>query len=305
MPPVETLHARSTPAKAGSADIRLLALEDHLRFVVTHWLVHGAWRPSGLCDVAAMVEAVPADFDWALCLGDDEVVAGWIGATIMLAHRLLGCRLDTAPPALRVDPPAWFERAVLREWEAPYPGRFRSIAASGLAKHPGQFLHWLRVCWSTPVAALFEARLPVNSRHVLPHQVRIFARKLAKGSIEYLGSKLRAVTEATRRRSPSARPVRECALFRFARICFRVVIGENLHFRVRGTQADRRRRLRSRGWIIRVAIGLDLRPRRRLTGAIEQLADFALSNRPREGLSRTVPMAREPSSFFTFVATRT
>ena len=47
MPPVETLHARSTPAKAGSADIRLLAFEDHLRFVIMHLLKHGAWRPSG------------------------------------------------------------------------------------------------------------------------------------------------------------------------------------------------------------------------------------------------------------------
>ena len=88
-PPVETLYARSTPAEAGSADIRLLALEDHLRFVIMHLLKHGAWRPSGLCDVAAMVEAVPPDFDWDLCLGDDKVAAGWIGATIMLAHRLL------------------------------------------------------------------------------------------------------------------------------------------------------------------------------------------------------------------------
>src|ERR1700688_378755 len=84
---------RSTASKAGSADVRLLALEDHLRFVIMHWLMHGAWRPSGLCDVAAMVEALPADFDWPLCLGDDQFVAGWVCATIMLAHRLLGCRL--------------------------------------------------------------------------------------------------------------------------------------------------------------------------------------------------------------------
>jgi hypothetical protein len=82
-----------------------------------HWLMHGAWRPSGLCDVAAMVEALPADFDWPLCLGDDQFVAGWVCATIMLAHRLLGCRLETTPPRVRVDPRAWFERAVLREWE--------------------------------------------------------------------------------------------------------------------------------------------------------------------------------------------
>ncbi|MFZ2108527.1 MAG: nucleotidyltransferase family protein [Roseiarcus sp.] len=190
MPAIEALHARSTRAKAGSADIRLLAFEDHLRFVVTHLLVHGAWRPSGLCDVAAMVEAIPPDFDWALCLGDDEVVARWIGATIMLAHRLLGCSLDAVPPALRVDPPAWLERAVLREWEAPYPGRFRSVAASGLAKHPGQLLHWLRVRWPNPVEALIEARLPVNSPRRLAHQAAIFARRMAKGSIEYLSSAL-------------------------------------------------------------------------------------------------------------------
>jgi hypothetical protein len=192
MPPAETLFARSTPSKAGSADIRLLALEDHLRFVVMHWLRHGAWRPSGLCDVAAMVEAVPPDFDWPLCLSDDPFVAGWIGATIMLAHRLSGCRLDTVPPALRVDPPAWFERAVLREWEAPHPGRFRSVAASGLAKHPGQFLHWLRVRWPTPVKALIERRLPVNTLRRMPHQVAWFTRSLARGSAEYVAATIRS-----------------------------------------------------------------------------------------------------------------
>jgi Uncharacterised nucleotidyltransferase len=193
MPPVETLHARSTPAKAGSADIRLLAFEDHLRFVIMHLLKHGAWRPSGLCDVAAMVEAVPPDFDWDLCLGDDKVAAGWIGATIMLAHRLLGCRLDTTPPAVRADPPAWFERAVLREWEAPYAGRFRSVTASALAKNPGEFLHWLRVRWPTPVAALIEARSPVNTPHCLPDQVVSFARTLARGSAKYLSSTLQSL----------------------------------------------------------------------------------------------------------------
>jgi hypothetical protein len=193
MPPVETLFARSKPGNAGSADIRLLALEDHLRFVIMHWLMHGAWRPSGLCDVAAMVEALPADFDWPLCLGDDPFVAGWVGATIMLAHRLLGCRLDTTPPAMRAAPPAWFERAVLGEWEAPDPGRFRSVAASQLAKYPGEFLHWLRVRWPTPVEALIEGRLPVNSARRLPHQAAIFARRLTNGSIAYLGPTLRSL----------------------------------------------------------------------------------------------------------------
>lgn len=193
MPPVETLHARSTPAKAGSADIRLLAFEDHLRLVIMHLLRHGAWRPSGLCDVAAMVEAVPPGFDWDLCLGDDKVAAGWIGATVMLAHLLLGCRLDTTPPAARADPPAWFERAVLRGWEAPYAGRFRSVAASAIAKNPGEFLHWLRVRWPTPVAALIEARSPANTPRRLPVQASSFARTLARGSAKYLSSTLQSL----------------------------------------------------------------------------------------------------------------
>lgn len=186
MPPIDTLFARSTPATAGAASIRLLAHEDHLRFVVMHFLKHGGWRPTGLCDVAAMVEAIPPDFDWALCLSGDKIVATWIGATIMLAHRLLGCRLDRVPQAVRIDPPCWFERAVLREWEAPYAGRFRSVAARSLAKYPGDFSHWLSARWPTPVAALVNTHLPVDSPYRLPHQIASFASALARGLIRYL-----------------------------------------------------------------------------------------------------------------------
>jgi hypothetical protein len=100
------------------------------------------------------------------------------------------CTRISARLTCRVDPPAWFERAVLREWEAPYAGRFRSIAASGLAKHPGQFLYWVRVRWSNPVKALIDARLPVNSPRRRANQAAIFFRRLAKGSIEYLSSAL-------------------------------------------------------------------------------------------------------------------
>jgi hypothetical protein len=132
-----------------------------------------------------MVEAIPPAFDWALCLSNDKTVAGWIGATIMLAHRLLGCRLETVPHAVRVEPPLWFERAVLREWEAPYAGRFKSVAALDLTKHPDQFFQWLRVRWSTPIAAQANAHVPVSSRYRLRYQIASFVNALVKGSIRY------------------------------------------------------------------------------------------------------------------------
>jgi hypothetical protein len=58
--------------------------------------------------------------------------------------------------------------------EAPDPARFRSIAASKLAKYPGEFLHWLRARWPTPVEALIEGRLPLNTPSPSASPNRIF-----------------------------------------------------------------------------------------------------------------------------------
>ena len=71
---------------------------------------------------------------------------------------------------------------------------FQERRGEPLAKHPGEFiLHWLRVRWPTPVEALIEGRLPVNSPRRLPRQAALFARRLAKGSIEYLSSTLQSL----------------------------------------------------------------------------------------------------------------
>lgn len=191
MPSVETLFARSSSVRVGAGTVRLLALEDHLRLVIMHFLRHGAWRPAGLCDVAAMVEAIPANFDWKLCLSDDKVVAGWIGATIMLAHRLLGCRLDAVPFGVRADPPLWFERAALREWEAPYASRFMTLASGSFLKRLGDFLPWLYRAWPSPIAALVHLHSPADSKLHLPRQTAVY---IVKG-----GSRLQRYMRTSRR----------------------------------------------------------------------------------------------------------
>jgi hypothetical protein len=85
------LYQRSQPVKLGRATVRVPAMEDHLRIVAIHFLAHGAWRPLWLCDVAAMVEDLPPDFDWDLCLGRDPRVARW-GPPVVGGIREFRCR---------------------------------------------------------------------------------------------------------------------------------------------------------------------------------------------------------------------
>ena len=88
--PLANIYARSQLTPIGSANIRTLSLEDHLRLLCLHFLQHGAWRPIWLCDVSAMLEALPEDFDWELCLGDDPLSRHWITVVVALAGRTSG-----------------------------------------------------------------------------------------------------------------------------------------------------------------------------------------------------------------------
>jgi hypothetical protein len=49
------------------------------------------------------------------------------------------------------------------------------------------------VRWPTPVAALIEARSPVNTPLRLPDQVASLARTVARGSAKYLSSTLQSL----------------------------------------------------------------------------------------------------------------
>jgi len=85
--PANKIHHEGTE---DTEKIRVPCAEDHLRILCVHWLRHGAWKPAGLCDIAAAIETRPLDFDWQRCLGPDPVRAGWVACTVGLAQELLG-----------------------------------------------------------------------------------------------------------------------------------------------------------------------------------------------------------------------
>ncbi|MBV9582500.1 MAG: nucleotidyltransferase family protein [Chloroflexi bacterium] len=117
----EVLYARSRELSLDGMPVRVLGPEDHLRFLCLHLLRHGVRRPLWLCDVGAAVEALPPDFDAAVCLEGELRRSEWVTCVLQLAHRLLGARLDGWPAKVRDPaPPHWTGATVLRTWGGPY-----------------------------------------------------------------------------------------------------------------------------------------------------------------------------------------
>ena len=128
---VETLFARARSLTVPGGTLLVPSPEDHLRLCAIHMFRHGGWRPLWLCDVAAMTEAATADFDWEICLSDRRATAEWTAAAVMLAHRLLGARVDHLPPNVRNQcVPGWLESTVLSYWESPHVGRITARGGS-------------------------------------------------------------------------------------------------------------------------------------------------------------------------------
>lgn len=156
---VETLFARAHSVTLAGGTFLVPSPEDHLRICAIHMFRHGGWRPLWLCDIAAMSEAADADFDWAICLGDHPATAAWTAAAVMLAHRLLGARIDHLPSRVRNQGvPAWLEATVMQHWESSHAGHFMPPGPISL-RHPTA---WLRRRWPDAISAtIWSGGLPV------------------------------------------------------------------------------------------------------------------------------------------------
>jgi hypothetical protein len=165
--PLEGLFARSRSVRlGGDVEVRVLAPEDHLVLLCLHLIAHGAARPIHLCDIAAMVDDLPEDFDWDMCLGRSRYRHGWISWAIQLAHCVLDARVDQVPVSVRARRvPGWLEAAVLERWGTPtsvwwprgrVPVSFLSSLGSG-----AQAAGALRGRWPNPVQAAIELVPPV------------------------------------------------------------------------------------------------------------------------------------------------
>jgi hypothetical protein len=153
------LTERSSSETVGNANFRVPAAEDHLRLICLHQLDHGGWRPLWLCDVAALVEALPKGVRWELVLSGNPNLSEAVVALLGLAEDLLGARLPPGTP--RASVPPWFRRAILNAWaggfQAP-PDSLLELHKLGLRRATAA----VRARWPDPLTSTLHLRAPLR-----------------------------------------------------------------------------------------------------------------------------------------------
>lgn len=169
---------RSIPVNIGGDEIRVLGHEDHLRFLCLHQLRHGAWRALWLCDIGAVLENIPADFDWDYFVGGDSRRSAWAVCVLGLAHHLLGASLDNVPAALRAEAlPSWIAPAVLEQWGKGHAHYGRRMEA--YFRKPAGVVKAVRSHWPNAVQTGLRMRRPHDKSPALPFQVGDFLARTA------------------------------------------------------------------------------------------------------------------------------
>lgn len=152
-PSLDEVYDRSWLCPLLGVEVRTLGFEDHLRYMCLHLLRHGAYRAIWLCDIAAALESAPQDFDWEYLLRGEQRQSGWIICALMLAHDLLGAKLDgTVAAESAKSLPRWLVPAVVKQWGAREHYMASSTMAASL-RSPRSILKALRLRWPNPVQA--------------------------------------------------------------------------------------------------------------------------------------------------------
>jgi hypothetical protein len=177
---IERLFADSQLIDLAGTPVRLMGEEDHLRFLAIHLLRHGAWRPLWLCDIAVAVESRKANFDWQRCLGEDEKQAGWVLATIRLAHELLAAEIEDTPAEAKVLP-SWLVPTVLKQWQQPCSVDHKppELIMTTL-RHPRRLPRAIRERWPDPISASIRMNVRFNELPRLPFQLANYLVSLGR-----------------------------------------------------------------------------------------------------------------------------
>jgi hypothetical protein len=163
----DDVYERSRLVPLGGDAVRVPGAEDHLALLSVHMLGHGLWRPVWLCDVAAAIESLPANFDWQRCLGPEECRAGWIGGAVRLARQLLDARGGEDVDAPQ---PRWLAEAVLRQWAR--DAHYMTTPSIAFAlRRPARLATALRLRWPNAIQATVELERPFDDRPRLPLQL--------------------------------------------------------------------------------------------------------------------------------------
>ena len=173
---IEDAFSRSQLVQCGEENVRVLAVEDHFALLSIHLLKHAAWRPLWLCDIGMLLDTIPENFDWGVCLGQDKRRSNWILSAAGLAHVLLGAEINDQSIAARAKQvPDWLVERVLRNWETPFahlqaPIRHRAPIRSYL-RHPPGLLKDLARRWPDPILATVSVNGTFGRRPRLRYQL--------------------------------------------------------------------------------------------------------------------------------------
>lgn len=178
----EDLFARSELLTSGDEQIRILKSEDHFALLAVHLLKHGAWRPLWLCDLGLLLESMPENFDWQLCLGTSKRRANWILSSIYLAHELMDAQISNEEIAARSRQiPDWLVPAVLKQWEAPFREVHESLPLmAGYLRQPANFIREIPNRWPNPIVATVNVRGKFNNYPRFAYQLCEMAARTAK-----------------------------------------------------------------------------------------------------------------------------
>ncbi|GAC1650447.1 MAG: hypothetical protein NVS4B3_09230 [Gemmatimonadaceae bacterium] len=169
--PHDGVFARSRLVRLEASHIRVLAPEDQLRLLCLHFLRHGGWRPLWLCDVAVMLESLPKNFDWDLCLHGRRRIAHQVALVCQLAVALLATSVAKLPPVIAATcVPRWLTRATLKQWGSPYD-RYSGMALRDHFRLRRDRVAALRRRWPNPIEATIAVGGPFNDLPRLPFQL--------------------------------------------------------------------------------------------------------------------------------------
>jgi hypothetical protein len=181
---LEALQARTQLVPLGELPIRVLGPEDQLRHLALHLMRHGAWRPLWLCDLAVMLEGLPAGFDWDCCLRGQPVLRDWVVAALGLAGRLLDANVQPVGPLRGAFNARWLANTVLGLWSLGADANDAVTVPLSACLHSGQSLRRaLRQRWPNPIRAAFKLGVSPFARWPRP---LVQAAAFAGRGLQYL-----------------------------------------------------------------------------------------------------------------------
>lgn len=181
------LFARSQLVRLGEVEVRVLAPEDHLRFLCLHLLRHGAVRPLWLCDIAVALENRPADFNWDWCLGAARQQADGIACVLGLAQQLFGVAVEGTPVEQRAAQlPSWLLPTVWQAWGTPYHS---PLQVAAFLRQPVSLWHELPRHWPNTIMATMTVRAPFNEWPRWPFQLSHVAVRAASLLAQLVGTR--------------------------------------------------------------------------------------------------------------------